>query len=732
MSFLYATLFTIAAGSSPNVWTNASSFDDGIRISEAAEYTVWVWSEGERTSLKKNVTIGKESLAYTPRTKKNESHVWVDAGKIKLKKGTHSVTADGAAAMIAMSTDADFLPERAQRDRRVQTTPTAIHDRRADETNHTDTVFSMPHYHSREEWEAAATRIRHRILLGSGLYPLPEKTPLNANVSGRIERDGYTVENVHFEAFPGIRVTGNLYRPTTAGKHPGIIMPHGHWEKGRLEDTDRGSVPARAITMAKLGAVSFTYDMVGYNDSYQLDHRWSSNEEKIWGIHPFAIQLWSAIRALDFLETLDDVDPDKLACTGASGGGTQTFAITAVDERVKYAAPVNMISSTMQGGCICENAPVLRLFNSNMEIGALAAPRPLLMVSATGDWTRETPRVEYPSIRSIYQLYGREDRITNVHIEAPHNYNQSSREAMYRFFGKWLLGREDMAEYKEPPFTVEPHEDLRVFPEKENESDEHQKALIKSLIEFRKATTKQILKNDPRWIKNTMGTVLSDLTGATVPEINELACTRVSMEERDDYVVERWVLGRESDGDAIPAIFYRGITTAPQDVVLVVHGAGKAALADSNGMGPGEVIRYLMDDGYAVLTIDAFLLGEHHSPWKATKRKRVGSFMDTFEPTDTALRVQDILTATAWLNSRRDLSGTISLIGFEDGGVWSALAGAIHDGYDSVEVDLNESWLAEDDPWTERFYIPGIRSVGDINLATKLIDPNSLTIHLID
>jgi dienelactone hydrolase len=731
MSFIYATLFTIAATSSSTIWVNASDFENGIRISDTAEYTVWIWSEGERTSLEKNVTIGKETLAYTPRTKKNEPYIWVNAGTVKFKKGSHSISAPDTAAMISLSLNPDFRPERALRDRRVLQTPTAVHDRRADGANHTDTVFSMPHFHSHEEWEAASTRIRHRILLGSGLYPFPEKTPLNANITGRIERDGYSVEKVHFEAFPGIRVTGNLYRPTTAGKHPGIIMPHGHWEKGRLENTERGSVPARAITMAKLGAVSFTYDMVGYNDSLQLEHRWTSNEEKIWGIHPFAIQLWSAVRALDFLETLDDVDPKKLACTGASGGGTQTFAITAIDQRVTVAAPVNMISSTMQGGCICENAPVLRLANSNMEIGAIAAPRPLLMVSATGDWTRETPRVEYPSIQSVYRLYGKDDHVTNVHVDAPHNYNQASREAMYRFFGKWLLGRDDMADYKEPPFVIESDDDLRVFPEKTNEADQHQEALIARLITYRKAAAESTLQKHPDWIRGAMGTVISDLTGAALPDANHLNGKRISMEERGDYVVERWTLGRGQEGDVIPALFYRGTETAPQDAVLIVHGGGKAALANPNGNGPGEKVMGYVRAGTAVLAIDPFLTGEHHSPYSHTKRTRVGSFMDTFEPTDTALRVQDILTATSWLRSRRDLSGSVDLVGLEDGGVWSLLAAGIYPDYRSVSAELNESYLAQDKAWSGEFYIPGIRSVGDIQLAKKLVGPDRLTIRTI-
>ena len=302
-------------------------------------------------------------------------------------------------------------------------------DERFASKRHTDSVFRMPNYASVSDWEAFAADLRKKILISSGLWPLPESKPLNPRIFDRIDYDDYSVEKFHFEAHPGFLVTGNLYRPVGEGPFPAVLMPHGHWEKGRLENSDTVSVPARGITLARMGMVALSVDMLGYHDSLQFTHRWSTRKEKLWGIHPFALQLWSNIRALDFLQELSFVDGDTIGCTGASGGATQTFALMAVDSRVKAAAPVNMISSTMQGGCVCENAPLIRLNNSNMEIGALMAPRPLLLVSATGDWTRETPRVEYPAIRSVFALYNAENRIENHHVKAGHNYNQESRES---------------------------------------------------------------------------------------------------------------------------------------------------------------------------------------------------------------------------------------------------------------------------------------------------------------
>ena len=122
-----------------------------------------------------------------------------------------------------------------------------------------------------------------------------------------------------------------------------------------------------------------------------------------------------------------------------------------------------MISCVMQGGCPCENAPTLRIGTNNMEIGAMFAPKPLLMISATGDWTLNTPTIEFPMIRDIYELYGSADRVSNVHVTAPHNYNHNSRQAMYRWFGQWLFGRVDAKNITEGEIRLEKDEDMLAF-----------------------------------------------------------------------------------------------------------------------------------------------------------------------------------------------------------------------------------------------------------------------------
>lgn len=320
---------------------------------------------------------------------------------------------------------------------------------------------------SREDWESRSEKIRQQILTGSKLHPLPARTPLSATVHSRRNYAGYSVEAAAFEALPGFFVYGNLYRPLDrSGPRPGILCPHGH-ARGRDGGRLRSDQQHRCATLARMGAVVFSYDMIGFGDSEDLG--WNH-------AHPQALtlQTWSSIRALDFLQSLPDVDDATLAVTGASGGGTQSFLLTAIDDRVRVSVPVVMVSAHFFGGCHCESGmPIHKtpeLETSNVEIAALAAPRPMLLVSVGGDWTKNTPEVEFPYIQSVYKTYDATDKVANVHLpKEDHGYQVQKRQAVYPFLVQHLkldaagVVDPDTGLFDESPNTIESVENMRVF-----------------------------------------------------------------------------------------------------------------------------------------------------------------------------------------------------------------------------------------------------------------------------
>ncbi|ALJ01772.1 acetyl xylan esterase (plasmid) [Rufibacter tibetensis] len=316
-------------------------------------------------------------------------------------------------------------------------------------------------YHDRRSWESRANRIRQRIREGARLNQLPQRTPLRPIAHSKRTYDGYTVENVAFESLPGFFVTGNLYRPTKKeSSYPAILSPHGHGKDPRFGK----DVQQRCAALARMGAIVFAYDMVGTGDAKQTSHK-----------HPFALQLQThnSIRAVDYLISLPEVDRKRIGVTGESGGGTQAFVLAAVDKRIAVSVPVVMVSSFHFGGCVCESGmPIHKstdLQTSNVEIAALAAPRPMLLVSDGNDWTRNTPEVEYPYIKNVYRLYNKENLLENHHLpKEGHDYGVNKRKGAYFFLAKHLdLSLEhiidDEGEISESFVQIEAPEVLRVF-----------------------------------------------------------------------------------------------------------------------------------------------------------------------------------------------------------------------------------------------------------------------------
>jgi hypothetical protein len=280
-------------------------------------------------------------------------------------------------------------------------------------------------------WEKRAAAIRANMLEGMDLLPLPPKPTSQPIIHSRRVMDGYTVENIAFESMPGVFVTGNLYRPLQPqASYAAILCPHGHGPDPRFAEPAQ----VRSAMLARMGAIVLAFDMIGYGDSKQTEHKIPK---------ALKLQTINSMRALDYLLSIPNVDPERIGVTGESGGGTQTFILAALDERVKVSVPCVMVSAHFFGGCTCESGmPIHKkgdFQTNNVEISALTAPRPMLLISDGGDWTLNVPKVEYPHIQHIYGLYGQKGKVENTHLaNEKHDYGPSKRKAMYPFMAKYL------------------------------------------------------------------------------------------------------------------------------------------------------------------------------------------------------------------------------------------------------------------------------------------------------
>ena len=599
-------------------------------------------------------------------------------------------------------------------------------DKRLEPPKDLDGYFPFTPPKSTAEWERRAEQVRQRILVSEGLWPTPAKTPLNAVIHGRIEQPDYTVEKVYFESLPGFYVTGNLYRPKgKSGKLPGVLNPHGHWPNGRFydcgekdvqtqiaqgaerfENGGRSPLQSRCVQLARMGCVAFFYDMIGYADSVQISQalahgfakqRPEMNTVENWGLFSppaeahlqsvMGLQTWDSIRALDFLTSLPDVDPERIAVTGASGGGTQTFILSAIDPRVKVSIPCVMVSTAMQGGCTCENASLLRVDTGNVEFAALFAPKPLCLVSAN-DWTKEMASKGFPQLQEHFQLLGVPQNVQhNPYIHFQHNYNAVSRQAMYHWVNEHLkLGLPTpIVEQDFPRLTAK---ELTVWDEQHPKpagGDEFERGLLRWWLAD---TQKQVAAAQPtdavslQRYQDLVGRGLNAVIGRGLSAADQVTAAQIVKTDSGDFSTITGLLLLKSRGEELPVVLLQP-KQATSRVAIWLHPDGKAGLFQEDGQ-PQPPICRLLAAGVAVAGADLLFQGEFLADGKpVTQTRRVknpreaAAFTFGYNSTLFAQRVHDVLTVISFVRHHEAKPAEVYLIGLAGAGPWAAVARAV-------------------------------------------------------
>lgn len=595
-----------------------------------------------------------------------------------------------------------------------------------------NTLRTFTEVKSRAEWQREADAIRMHILVSCGLQPLPAKTPLNAQITDRREMDGYVLEKVVIETYPGFFLAGNLFRPLNQGKgpFPAVLNPHGHWTQGRLADEENGSIQARCITQARMGMVAFAYDMVGYADTIQFStapkdmgkHRvyGMKPEDQLWGLSMMGLQLWNSIRVVDFLGALPDVDAKRIGCTGESGGGTQTFMLAAIDDRIKVAAPCVMVSHSMQGGCTCENAPGLRVDYSNMEISAATAPRPQMLVAATGDWTKKTMEVEGPAVESVYKLLSAEKAFRYVIFDFPHNYNLTSRLAVYPWLGQHLLKKPDTNAYIEKAYKKLTDKDLLVWPDgKQTVKGLSYEAFMSEQRKIAQSLLDSQVNGKPGAYQKTYAPVWQHSLQLDLCDAKDI----VSEEGHANGSGKKVYIGRDGKGDRIPLLVFAPHVKGTGKVVVLAAPNGPRNVTDAQGR-PLGLAASLVQRGFTVVVPELFQTGNLYQKDVAAKRNYFTNFFSTYNRTDAQERAQDLVTTIAYA---RTLGKKVTLCGLDRAGLWAMLAAPAADALvaDAQAFNSqNEQLLLADD-----LFAPNLQRLGGLDGIVALAAPKPVLLH---
>ena len=630
-------------------------------------------------------------------------------------------------------------------------------DKRISPLKDLDGYFPFQNLETKQAWQRRRVQVQQRLLVSQGIWPMPTKTPLKAVIHSRRRFDDYTLEKVYFESLPGFYVTGSLYRPINKpGRRAAVLCPHGHWSNGRFHDAGvssvakqiedgaeqfkqagRSALQARCVHLARLGCVVFHYDMIGYADniqiSFELAHRFAKqrpemNHPQRWGLFSpqaeshlqsvMGLQTINSIRAIDFLETLPDVDKERIAVTGASGGGTQTFMLAAVDPRPAAAFPAVMVSTAMQGGCTCENACCLRVGTGNIEIAALFAPKPLGLTAAN-DWTKEMTTKGFPELQAHYKMLGAADQVMLLsRTEFGHNYNQVSRQAMYNWFNQHLnLGFKEVP--PERDFPLLSSADLTVWNEehpKPTANADYERNLLQTWHRDTQQQLDKLIPTDKASLsqyRQVVGSGIDTVVGQGLPKASGIEYDQLHKEEKEEHLEMAGWLNTRQNGGKLPVCFIY-----PKQwnghIVIWLSEQGKAGLFQANGT-PSSHVQQLLDQELCVVGIDLLNQGEFlkdGKPLAKTRRvknpREAAAYSFGYNSTLFARRVHDILSLVTFVQNHDYTPKSLSLIALDQTGPLAVAARAqARDAIDHLAVDTQQFRFAQVTDLHSPFFLPG-------------------------
>lgn len=291
-----------------------------------------------------------------------------------------------------------------------------------------------------ETWQAYQRQLKQRLLRCTGLEPLPDRLPLDVHESQALDHPWCTVRRIAYQLWPGVYSTGLLFLPKKLPEQPApaMLCPHGHWENGNAHP----EVQKRCLNLARLGYVTFSSTQNHYEDLYV-------------GVSHQTLMIWNNMRALDYLESLPQVDKARIGVAGGSGGGLQAQMLVALDGRVKAASIVGLTCDFREimffdrCHCVCNHFPHVMRFTDHPEISALGLPSAVQFLTMN-DWTRTFEANNFPTIRALYATNGAADRAHAKYFDTPHSYDTPKREWTYWWMERWLRGKHQAAPEPEP------------------------------------------------------------------------------------------------------------------------------------------------------------------------------------------------------------------------------------------------------------------------------------------